>query len=296
MALHEEARGAAPPTETEPLRVLIDGVAADSVAAWDRGLAYGDGLFETLMIRGGVPCQWSLHLARLALGCTRLGIPAPPGEQLEDEARRLLQGIDAGVLKILITRGLGGRGYRPPRDPHPRRLLLLYPPPGWPAAWCTRGIAVRFCLTRTSQNRALAGIKHLNRLDSVLARAEWSDPEIAEGLMLREDGQVIGGTMTNLFLWTGTTLVTPVLDLAGIAGTVRALTLQLAAAQGLDCRERDLPPRALREAHGLFLTNSLIGVWPICRLDERDYDLGLLPWGLLRAVTAATQTAAWPPR
>lgn len=287
---------AAPPADTGPLRVLIDGTAADLVPVWDRGMVYGDGLFETVLIRDGKPCQWSRHLARLTLGCARLGLPAPPPERLENELRELLQGIDTGTLKVLITRGLGGRGYRPCADPQPRRALLLYPLPTWPDAWSTQGVNARFCLTRTSQNRTLAGIKHLNRLDSVLARAEWNDPQIAEGLMLREDGQVIGGTMTNLFLWTGTTLLTPVLDLAGIAGTVRALTLEVASRQGLDCRERDLPPRALREAPGLFLTNSLIGVWPIRRLDGRDYDLGRLPWSLLKAVGAAARIVEWPPR
>ncbi|WP_295390266.1 aminodeoxychorismate lyase [uncultured Thiodictyon sp.] len=284
----------APPDAAGPLRVLIDGAGADVVPIWDRGLAYGDGLFETVLIRDGAPCQWSRHLARLTLGCTRLGIPAPPVGPLEDEVRDLLQGIDTGVLKVLITRGTGGRGYRPAADPQPRRALLLYPLPTWPDTWCTAGVNLRFCLTRASQNRTLAGIKHLNRLDSVLARAEWTDPEIAEGLMLREDGQVIGGTMTNLFLWTGTALLTPVLDLAGIAGTVRALTLEIASRQGLDCRERDLPPRALREAPGLFVTNSLIGVWPVRRLDGRDYDLGRLPWSLLKAVAAAARTTEWP--
>ncbi len=282
------------PAGAAPLRVLIDGVQTGMVPVWDRGLGYGDGLFETVLISRGAPCQWSRHLARLALGCGRLGIQTPSARCLEDEVRPLIEGLDAGVLKILVTRGAGGRGYRPPADQIPRRALLVYPLPVWPLDWYKRGLSVRYCLTRASENRSLAAIKHLNRLDNVLARAEWDDPQIAEGLMLRDDGQVVGGTMSNLFLWTGTTLVTPLLDRAGIAGTVRALTLELAAGLGIECRERDLGPMDLHAARGLFLTNALIGVWPVGRLDGRDYDQGRLPWGLLKAVAQAAQTAEWP--
>ncbi len=280
--------------ETRPLRVLIDGIEADSLPAWDRGLAYGDGLFETLLIRAGRPCQWSRHLTRLEQGCRRLGIPCPDAQQLASEVRFLVD-CDNQVLKILVTRGTGGRGYRPLEHPEPRRVLFLYPLPLYPTAWGRAGVIVRWCATPASQNRTLAGLKHLNRLDSVLARAEWDDPEIAEGLMLGADGQVVGGTMTNLFVWTGTTLITPALDRAGIAGTVRALTLELATQLGLDCREADLTPSDLTQrAQGLFLTNALIGVWPVRRLDRHDYEIGRLPWTLLKAVATATQSAESP--
>ncbi|HYN76339.1 MAG TPA: aminodeoxychorismate lyase [Lamprocystis sp. (in: g-proteobacteria)] len=275
---------------------MIDGLPADQVPVVDRGFSYGDGLFETILIRSGAPCQWSRHLARLELGCQRLLIPPPSPHCLEAEARALIQEGGDGVLKILITRGSGGRGYRPSALSQPRRALLRFPLPGYPANWSAEGVDLRWCRTSASQNRSLAGIKHLNRLDSVLARAEWVDPEIAEGLLLRDDGHVVGGTMTNLFLWTGQSLVTPRLDLAGIAGTVRALTLELAAGLGVDCRERDLRAPDLTEAAGLFLTNSLIGCWPVRRLAGRDYETGRLPWELLKAVMVAARTAEWPTR
>lgn len=278
------------PIEGAPLRVLIDGCEASLVPIWDRGLAYGDGLFETLLIRDGGPCQWARHLARLAIGCDRLQIPTPAVPLLESDVRSMVRGGVDGVLKILITRGTGGRGYRPPSTSHPRRALLLYPIPDYPAAWGQDGVAIRYCRTRATQNRSLAGIKHLNRLDSVLARAEWDDPEIAEGLMLREDGHVVGGTLSNLLLWTGDSLLTPSVELAGIAGTVRALTLELAAGQGIDCQERDLLPQDLTQAAGLFLTNSLIGCWPVRHLDGRDYAIGSLPWDLMSAVVEAART------
>jgi 4-amino-4-deoxychorismate lyase len=136
----------------------------------------------------------------------------------------------------------------------------------------------------------LAGIKHLNRLDSVLARAEWDDPATAEGLMLTEGGEVVGGTMTNLFLWDGESLKTPRLDRAGIAGTVRALTLELAPAFGLPCTEQALTAGDLARARGLFLTNALIGVWPVGQLADTHYDLSRLPQGLIDCVSRVART------
>jgi 4-amino-4-deoxychorismate lyase len=277
-----------------PLRVRIDGADSGLIPVWDRAVSYGDGLFETILIRAGAPCQWLRHLARLALGCNRLLIPPPSAPELEADARSLVQDGEDAVLKLLITRGAGGRGYRPPPVPRPRCALLVYPMPDYPDGWSQEGVTLRWCRTRASQNRSLAGIKHLNRLDNVLARAEWTDPEVAEGLMLRDDGQVVGGTMTNLFVWTGQSLQTPALDLAGIAGTARALTLELAAGLGIQCHECDLSAPDLVSAQGLFLTNALIGCWPVRHLDGRDYRTGRLPWELLKAVTAAAQTAEWP--
>lgn len=278
------------------MRVLVDGMPGTTLPVWDRGFGYGDGLFETVLVREGKPCQWPRHLARLAAGCLRLGLPPPPDALLDAEARLLLDGSREGVLKVLVTRGTGGRGYRPPPLPRPSRVLLLYPPPSYPGDWVTRGVRVRWCRTPASQNRSLAGIKHLNRLDSVLARSEWDDPQVAEGLMMREDGRVVGGTMTNLFLWSGQRLDTPLLDQAGIGGTVRALTFELAARLGITCRESHLTARDLTLARGLFLTNSLIGCWPISDLDSHAYATGELPWPLLQAVTAAARTAEWSTR
>jgi 4-amino-4-deoxychorismate lyase len=273
---------------------LIDGVAGESIPAWDRGLSYGDGLFETLLVRRGCPCQWPRHRARLILGCRRLGITAPAAHALESEVQLLSAGREEAVLKVLVTRGIGGRGYRSLPAAQPRRILHVYPAPEYPSAWREQGVAVRYCQTPASYNPALAGLKHLNRLDSVLARAEWDDPEIADGLMSGMDGEVVGGTMTNLFLWDGRTLLTPAVDRCGIAGTVRALTLELARAREIPCVVADIKLDLLARSKGLFLTNSVVGVWPVRRLGERDLDPGSLPLDLIAAVTREAQSRGGP--
>lgn len=278
----------------EPLRCLVDGVPEQRLPVTDRGLSFGDGLFETLLVRDGRPCQWRRHWDRLDQGCRRLGLPPPREAVLTDEARELLRGVDSGVLKVLVTRGVGGRGYAAPTDARPRRILLLFPAPDYPPEWQGRGVAVRICSTPATHNPALAGLKHLNRLDSVLARAEWSETEIAEGLMAGPEGDIVGGTMSNLFLWDGSRLLTPKVDRCGIAGTVRALTMELAANRGIPCLEARLSLTDLLTGRGLFLTSSLLGVWPVRRLDRRAYDPGELPLQLIGAVRRQAQTPEVP--
>lgn len=272
----------------------MDGREQDRLSVGDRGLHYGDGLFETILIRDGLPCLWDRHLARLALGADRLGLPLPSRSVLREETARICAELDDGLLKLIITRGVGGRGYRPPVSPHPRRILLSYAPFPNADPLANGGVAIRYCETPASVNPCLAGIKHLNRLDAVLARQEWDDPGIAEGLMCDEAGDLVGGTMTNLFVWDGVALATPPVTRSGIAGTVRAVAIEAAARAGLACVERPVTRRMLEEAAGLFLTNARIGVWPVSRLEDRLFDPGGLPLDFLSAVRRTAHTPEWP--
>lgn len=273
------------------LSALIDGARGDTLPVADRGLHYGDGLFETISLRQGAPCLWSEHLARLRLGAERLAIPLPDAELLLRECRELANGVIAGVAKLILTRGSGGRGYRPPHHPRPSRIFLLYPQPARPALAFRTGVAVRWCETRLGENPPLAGIKHLNRLEQVLARAEWDADAgaeaCAEGLMCDCRGRVIAGTMSNLFVYARGRLLTPRLDTCGVSGTARALVLRLAPPAGLPVVETDLYPVDLVAAEGLFLTNAVNGIWPIRRLGDQVFDVGRLPLALMAQLDAA---------
>jgi len=273
-------------------KALIDGSEADCLTVADRGLQYGDGLFETLAVRGGEPCLWHAHFDRLSRGAGRLGIPCPPRELLLQECRQLA-GESTGVLKIILTRGSGGRGYGPPETPQPSRILTLHPWPDYPTDWGEQGVEVIFCRTPLGENPVLAGLKHLNRLEQVLARSEWWDREIAEGLMQDGKGRIIGGTRSNLFLARAGRLLTPRLDTCGIAGTVRDLVLRIGDNLGIEVLERDIMRADLAAADGLFLTNALIGVWPVRRLGAGEISLDNLPWELLTTVRRAARTPDW---
>jgi 4-amino-4-deoxychorismate lyase len=238
-----------------------------AISPMDRGLAYGDGVFRTLAVSGGKPEFWRRHMAKLAADCAALGIAAPDAALLAAAARMLLKAGAQAVLKIIVTRGVGGRGYKPPDAAAPTRIVLRAPWPAYAPDMATVGVALRLCETRLGLQPRLAGVKHLNRLEQVLARAEWSDPAIAEGLMQDSDGRVVEGVMSNLFVVKGGEVATPDLTRCGVAGVMRGLLLESA-------RVADLALSEVRGADELFLTNSLIGLWPVRQFDGRAYAVG----------------------
>ncbi|RUR57087.1 aminodeoxychorismate lyase [Vreelandella populi] len=229
----------------------------------DRGLAYGDGVFETVLLRKGEPVLWPYHLARLSRGCLRLGIPMPSQEALaatwEGSVSSTLE-----VLKLIVTRGSGGRGYALPETPTPRLLSRRTPFAPATARW-QEGVTVRQCSLRLGHQPALAGIKHLNRLENVLARQEWQTPDIAEGLLADTHGQLIEATSMNVFWQQKGCVFTPRLENCGVAGTLRAALIS----QGM-VREADVSLEAIPSVERLWVANSVQGAWPVTALLSED--------------------------
>ncbi len=245
------------------LGTWVDGSPAAEVPADDRGLAYGDGLFETFVLRHGRIAHWPLHLARLSAGCRRLGMDLPDPAPALAPLCEAASVYPRAVGKLLLTRGSGGRGYRPPLPASPRLISALHAWPDYPSERRGAGVVVRVCSQRVSTNPDLAGLKHLNRLDNVLARGEWDDEGIAEGLMCDADGYLIEGTMTNLFLVHGDRLSTPLLDRAGVAGITRGRIIDWAGRTGRSIGQRRLTLDDMNTAEEAFVCNSVIGVWPL---------------------------------
>jgi len=262
--------------------MLINGHTTEQLSILDRGFQYGDGLFETLLVRDAEPRRWTRHMTRLAAGCKKLRITLPDPAVLLSEAVRLCHGEAHAVLKIMITRGVGERGYAPPANAGVTRVLSLSAAPVFPPAHARDGVAVRVCDTRLGCNPGLAGIKHLNRLEQVLARGEWTDAQIAEGLMLEannnNNNNVIEGTMSNLFCVQvgedGPVLKTPRLDRCGVKGITRECVLELAATAGIAAQETTLELDDLYAAQELFLCNTLMGIWPVRQLEGQHFNVG----------------------
>jgi 4-amino-4-deoxychorismate lyase len=255
--------------------IRVNGSAADTVSALDRGLAYGDGVFRTLLCKGGQPLWWAYHYPKLARDCAALGLTCPREHKLADEVLLAGQGEDCAV-KIVVTRGPGARGYRPGKHPQPTCAVISACLPEYPESFARDGIEVRVCKLRLGHQPALAGIKHLNRLENVLARMEWDDPAIAEGLLLDAEGWVIGGTMSNVFALRDGRLLTPRLDQCGVAGVTRERVMAAAPSLGLSVVETRLSLADLMAADEVMLTNSLIGIWRVARLGEQAWPEGPL--------------------
>ncbi|MEJ2601685.1 MAG: aminodeoxychorismate lyase [Gammaproteobacteria bacterium] len=248
----------------------------------DRGFAYGDGVFETIAVRGGHPRLLDRHLARFRTGAARLRLQVPREREILDLMKAAIAEapVDAerAVLKLVLTRGDGERGYA--YGESAQRLFAGVSAARRPAETRRHGVAVRWCRTRLGRNPALAGIKHLNRLEQVLARAEWQDQAVAEGLMLDAAGFLVCATMSNLFLVLGGSLVTPALTHAGVAGVMRAEVLQIADERGIPVEVREVRPQEVERADAVFLTNSQYVLWPVTRLGGHHWREGALAAGI----------------
>lgn len=249
--------------------ILVNGKPDNRIDISDRGLQYGDGLFETIAYRDGKLEFLQSHLTRLYAGCERLNIPYQQlDSQLTTELELLCRDLSSNaVIKIIITRGHGGRGYRITPDIIPTRIISTHPYPSYPES-CSHGITVRICEHLLSENKQTAGIKHLNRLDQVLARSEWNDEKIAEGLMFNNQQQLIEGTMSNLFLVQQDKLLTPKLSLSGVAGIMRQQVICCAQRENIEVIETVLTQQDLVSADEAFITNSLIDIWPILEVEN----------------------------
>jgi len=256
--------------------MLVNGVPGNSISIHDRGLLYGDGVFRTLRAAQGKALHWSLHYLKLQHDCAKLDITCPDEALLCTELDQVLAQHPDGVVKLIITRGAGTRGYTPSADAAPTRIWDFSPLPDYPVDWMTQGIKVRVCNLRLSAQPRLACIKHLNRLENVLAAMELNDAQLhgehaAEGLLLDAEGHLIEGTRSNLFLVSQGQLTTPDLSSCGVAGIQRGRVMAWALQHGVTLHVRDVGLEEALHADELFIVNSVIGLWPIRELEKRQW-------------------------
>lgn len=258
-------------------RININGIAAEHLSIMDRGLLYGDGLFETMACRGGAIQFWDEHLTRMNKGADRLGIEFPGEKKYFQDIQALLdQAFDENcIIKLLLTRGQGERGYRQPHPQRPTRAVIIN---RWPQEMtdpASQGIKVYLCENPVSINPALAGIKHLNRLDNVLARNEWND-EFHEGFMFDSNGNLIEGTMSNIFCVKDEALFTPRLDQGGVKGVIRQQVLSIAKEKDFKIHIKKLTLDDIYSMDEIFITNSIIGIWSVASIGETRYPPGMI--------------------
>ena len=255
---------------SEAPQALLNGAPLAEALMLSRGLHYGDGVFRTLLKYDGQLIDSRLQLLKLAHDASALGLESPAAEVLLGEAASISAATTSGVIKILLLRGGAGRGYAPPAEQTGcvDRLLLAYPLPAYPAQHWKQGIDAFRCGLRLGRQPALAGIKHLNRLEQVLASRDWPAGAV-EGILCDERGAPVCGTRSNLFWVQGGRLHTPALDGCGVAGMMRDKVLASATALGLEVRVESRPWSKLLDADEAFVCNSLIGIWPLRSLEQR---------------------------
>lgn len=258
------------------LFLTVDGSEVDpavpAVPSADRGFAYGDGLFRTVRLRAGQVAAWSRHLRKIEVDCRSLGLDEPNADLIERSLGSIAARHPDCVVRITVTAGQGARGYRRLAGTALTTVVRATATPEWPAQFALDGVPVHLCRLRLGHQPALAGIKHLNRLEQVLARAEWTDPAVPEGLTLDIAGNAVCGTMSNLFIVSAGRLATPDLTRCGVAGVQRERILAWAQANAIDvgvetvCRER------LLAADALLLSNSVFGCWWVNRIGKQRFN------------------------
>jgi 4-amino-4-deoxychorismate lyase len=258
------------------MTMLVNGLPATAASAnglspADRGLQFGEGVFETIACLKSRARFLPLHLERLEFGCERLGIKPPNLDEITAEVLGLVSGVERAIVKVLVTGGEAlARGYGRTGQEKATRITIRYPWPHDDPAQLHDGVMARTLTLRLGENPRLAGLKHCNRLESILARVELAnDPHLAEGLLFSSGGNLVSGTMSNVFLVRESCLLTPRIDQCGVAGVMRRVVLREARRVGIPARECELRAENLQTADEVFLTNARIGIWPLRTLDER---------------------------
>ena len=271
---------------------LVNGEPGDVISIHDRGLQFGDGVFETIAIQSGELLCREAHFARLEAGCRHLSIRCPDRNLLENEANQLCQSLASAVLKIIVTRGTAGRGYQPLENASGNRILTVHDRPDYPMEYYRYGINSYICRRRIAHNPEFAGLKHLNRLEQVLLRREIDGTPYPEGAALDTDDNVIEGSMSNLFMIKNGTLITPDLSRCGVEGVIRKSIMEMNEIAGNETIVRAIKPEELFSADEVFYCNSLIGIWPVRSIDNKIFDGSDITLEIMRKLATENRIVA----
>ena len=250
---------------------LINGLEQDTLPASDRATQFGDGCFTTARILEGDVCLLDAHLRRLQDACQTLLIPFTQWEILEHEMRQLASGKTSGVLKVIISRGSGGRGYSGAACQHPTRILSVSAYPAHYARWREEGVTLTLSPVRLGRNPMLAGLKHLNRLEQVLIRTHLEQTDADEALVLDSEGFITECCAANLLWRKGREVFTPSLAQAGVNGIMRQFCLQQPAHAGFRVVEVNAKEEALLSADEVVICNALMPVIAVRAYDQQRW-------------------------
>lgn len=254
------------------------GIRIDSVPVDDRAAQYGDGVFETIAVRDAAPRFWELHVRRLALDCEKVGLVMPPPSillrDLENALARTTVNTGFCIAKLVISCGGSERGYQRAAGVPANSRIGIFADTPLPEDDYAAGVAVHLCDTIVASQPRLAGVKSLNRLDQVLARCEWSQPGIFDGLMCDDDGNLVCGTRTNLFIVRENHIETPQLDRCGVAGIMRRCIINLLGENNINVTEMVIGCEEIASFDELFLCNSQVGVVPVRRCGDYTWEVG----------------------
>ncbi|MCW8330810.1 aminodeoxychorismate lyase [Photobacterium sp. SDRW27] len=248
--------------------ILVNGFAQSTVSVTDRAMQYGDGCFSTILVEQGKPRLWSLHLQRLKKNVVAFNVAEPDWQQLTEQVHQLAARYPGkGGVKVLISRGAGGRGYSPTGCASTQVIVSDFAWPPHYEQWQQQGIPLGVCQQRLGLSPMLAGFKHLNRLEQVLLKQEIEHNNWLDAVALDVEGNVIEASASNIFWRKGNTLYTPELDMSGVHGVMRAHIIELIVGTGYCLEFVKNPLDVLLCADEVFITNALMALVPVTEIN-----------------------------
>lgn len=252
--------------------VWVNGKQDCQIDPLERGLAYGDGLFATMRFSGGEVLFLRAHLQRLTQGAKRLGFDWCASDPLIAQIKHLAMTHGDGCIKLLLGRGVGGRGYAAPTSGLITEVVSIHAIPSHYSQWQIAGISLMSSDVKLAHQPLLAGIKHLNRLEQVLIKSKQLASGFDDWLVMDQKHNVIESSMANLFLVDGNRVVTPSIALAGVAGVMREQVIYALIERGFDLHITDVSYQQLPQFEHGFITNSLFGLVDINRVDDLTFE------------------------
>ena len=254
----------------------VNGKLTNKINIKDRSVQYGDGVFETIAVKAQLLEFWKEHYQRLNRGCKVLRIKCPSELFLKREINNFIKKIKKKkfILKIIISRGEGGRGYQPPEKSKPTRIIGVYSWPNYPKINYKKGVKLGVCKMRISSQPYLSKIKHLNRLEQIIARSEWKKKNISESIMLDFNDNIIEGTMSNIFGVKKNVYYTPSTTLSGIEGIMRNKILQFLKKTKKKYKIKKINLKELLNFDEVFICNSVFGIWAVRQIEKKKFPFG----------------------
>lgn len=263
---------------------IVNGVESDLINIQDRAFQYGDGLFETIAVINGSPALLDLHLNRLTTGLERLSFPAIDFNQLRQSILDYSGKFQQAILKLIVTRGQAERGYTPPAQPEITTVISIAEHVFAQSYSDYLVKRLEICDTQLSDNPQLAGIKHLNRLEQVLASIECQQKQYQDCILINPQGLVIEAVSANVFTWKNDKLFTPDLERCGIAGVMRQKVIELAKQLEIPVEVGLMTQQDILSAEAVFLTNSIRAIQPVAEIQSVQLDPANWPTHLYEEV------------
>lgn len=268
----------------EPI-ILINGKKHNSISVFNRNMQYGDGLFETFIAKDNRILFWKRHFSRLNVGCEKLKIKKIQESTWLNDIKKglLLASYNNCVIKLILSRGNSQRGYSYPDDILPVRVVIVSE---LKKTQTKKSFSLEYAQSGYHSNPNLAGIKHCNRIEQILARATLKKDE---AIMLDENQNIISVTQGNIYFIFGQRLVTPKLDRCGVIGSRRFIILELAKSIALDVEQDNISVTDAQKADEVFISNSIIGIQPVSSIEDYRLSKSFFTEKIKVAFESATQ-------